>query len=357
MTAASASHPSRGRAVLLGWATLVGFCDLQGQQQPMVRASLEPQGKIWVGQKVTLVIQVLAPGFFASVVIFDLSDEEGLLLIPPVEHPLVSSETIGDTSYTVQRHELGAVSTRGGQRTIPSFAARFAFRRNPLDSEVIAAAVQTPPVEFTVSLPPGVTHAGTLVSARELSARETWQPDPAAAQPKAGDAFVRTITFEAPDVPAMLFPPFPAGRINGLGIYRGTPAVLDRADSSRRRGERRDRVTYVCERAGAFVVPAVRLTWWDIGAERLRRIDFPARTLSVAPDPKQAVGEESFPEDRHRVAKGWTVAGVTAVALIVAATRWRDKWLRQLAKVAAPFRPVHLEPLNPTSHRNRTPRP
>ncbi len=73
-------------------------------QEAKVRASLATNGTIWTGQKITLAVELLAPGYFDSAATFDLPDPKGVLLLPPTEHPVVSSETIDGVSYTVQRH-------------------------------------------------------------------------------------------------------------------------------------------------------------------------------------------------------------------------------------------------------------
>jgi hypothetical protein len=75
----------------------------------------------------------------------------------------------------------------------------------------------------------------------------------------------------------MAFPPFPAPQIDGLSIYRKDPEILDQSERGKLRGQRLDSITHVCQRAGHFVIPAVRLTWWDLDSKRLRTIDFPVR--------------------------------------------------------------------------------
>ena len=41
-------------------------------QEPKVRASIETKGELWVGQRVTLLVDLLAPGFFSGAAAFDL---------------------------------------------------------------------------------------------------------------------------------------------------------------------------------------------------------------------------------------------------------------------------------------------
>ncbi|MGC4017038.1 MAG: hypothetical protein QM755_21375 [Luteolibacter sp.] len=42
----------------------------------------------WVGQKVVIQVELLAPGYFAGAPVFDLPEVPGALLIPPVRLPL-----------------------------------------------------------------------------------------------------------------------------------------------------------------------------------------------------------------------------------------------------------------------------
>lgn len=328
------------------WLFLLVAWSPASAQDAEIRASLDTEGDVWVGQRITLVVELLAPGYFASAASFQLPDPGGILLIPPTDSPLVSSETVDDVSYTVQRHELSVFARRPGPRTIPPLTARFQFKRQPLDKDTVAATVTTQPLQFTAKVPPGAENLGALISARNLTAVESWKPEPGKA--KAGDAFTRTITFTAPDVPAMAFPPFTPGKIDGLGLYPKPPEVLDHSDRGDLTGERRDTITYVCQRPGQFVIPAAKLTWFDLDAKQLQTIDFPARTLDVAPNPAMTSAAASQTGTVTR--PGWRslfigVLGAFGVcALVLLLWKTRPFW-QHLADV---FRPVHLASLNPT---------
>ena len=311
-------------------------------QEAKVRASIETKGELWVGQRVTLLVELLAPGFFSGTAAFDLPTVPGLMIAPPEGSPIVASETIDAATYTVQRHELAVFSRRAGEQTIPPITVRFRFKQNPLDKDSIAAEAKTEPVPFRVKLPPGAEKLGSLISARNLKVEEVWTPEPGRA--KAGDAVTRTITFIAPEVPAMALPPFPADKIEGLGIYPKPPEVLDESNRGNLTGKRRDTIIYLCQRAGDFTIPAVRLTWFDLDAQKLQTIDFPARHLSVSPNPALS----STATDK-KIFILWTalywLLGVAIVASIV--TFCRGYWMPWLARALDSWRPVHLQPLNP----------
>ena len=324
---------------------ILAFICTASAQEAQVRATLKVQGDVWVGQRVILVLELLAPGFFSSAPSFDLPDPQGLLLVPPSESPVLGSETINGNSYTVQRHELSVFAQRPGEWTIPPLTVRFSFKRNPMDKTSVSATVATEPIRFTAKLPPGAEKLGTVLSARNLTAVESWKPEPGKA--KAGDAFTRTITFSAPDIPGMAFPPFPTPPIDGLGIYPKTPEILDQSDRGRLSGERHDIITYICQRPGHFVIPAARLTWWDLDANQLRTVDFPARTFDVSPNPAMEAASAT-PASIHRSVLRWLVPMLITI-LLIALTLWRNKLRRTFRCWLAPWRPIHLQPLNPRS--------
>jgi hypothetical protein len=313
-------------------------------QEPKVRDSMDLSGGCWIGQRVTFVVELMAPGFFSGAASFDLPDPPGLLLIPPTSSPILSSEEIGGTSYTVQRYELFVVARRGGEQTVPPIAVRFHFKRHPLDKEAAAGELTTEPVIFAVKIPPGAESLESIISARNLTAVETWKPEPG--KSKAGDAFTRTITQSAPDVPAMAFPPFPIGKVDGLGMYPKPPEVADQVDHGESTGRRQDTITYVCQRPGQFVVPAAQLSWFDIDAKKIRVIEFPARTFDVAANPRIGAAVPQA-QDSHILAELlWVIGGAGAVIMVAAicAVLIRRYW----SQWSAPFRPVHLSPLNPS---------
>jgi len=319
-------------------------------QEPRIRAHLQLPDTLWTGQKVTLVVELLAPGYFAGAASYELPDPAGLILFPPAEHPVVSGQTIDGTYFVVQRHELAVYPSTAGPHTIPPISVRIAYKRAPLDHDSISATLTTRALNLTVAAPPGTAGLGQVISARDLRVVEEWKPEPGSTTIKAGDAFTRTITFTAPEVPGMVFPPFPAGKVDGLRLYPKAPALLDRTGrAGGLDGGRRDTVVYVCERPGTFVIPAVRLTWWDLAAQQVRTADLPARTLTVIANPALAAAVAATPAPRAgwRDESWWWLGGGVAL-LVLLGMAARSPGLREAGqRLVAPLRPVHLQSLNP----------
>jgi hypothetical protein len=268
--------------------------------------------------------------------------------MPPTSHPSVSSEMIDGTQYSVQRHRLTVWPTRAGEQTVPAITARFAFKRNPLDTDEASASVTTEALPFSVQLPPGADNLGTIISARDLTTDERWDNEPGSDSILAGTAFKRTITFTAPDIPGMVLPPFPAEPIDGLGVY-SKQQLLDQSDRGSATGVRQQVITYVCQQPGQYTIPAVRFTWFDIDANELQTIDFPARTLNVIANPAMATADpaaaaSAAAESGRQL--GLLAALLSMLVLILMAVK-SPRFRKQLSRAVLPFRPIHLQPLHP----------
>src|SRR5262249_31350994 len=156
-----------------------------------VRASIATKDDIWVGQRVTLVVELLAPGTFASAPAFDLPQVPGVILVPPEGSPVIGTEDADGTTYTTQRHELACYAQRGGSIEIPGFSIRFesseAFGRPAVEQRVT-----TDPVSFTAKMPQGTEGLATVITTHDLKVEENWDPQPGNGPAKPGDAFTRT---------------------------------------------------------------------------------------------------------------------------------------------------------------------
>ncbi len=309
-----------------------------------VRASLDPGGDVWVGQRMPLVVELLVPGYFSGSPAFDLPRVPGLLILPPAESPTVGSEQEDGITYAVQRHELTVFSRRPGMIAIPPFEIRFSIKRQPLDKESVEQAVKTTAIAFTAKPPPGSQPGESLITSGDLMVKESWKPEPAA-HAKAGNAFVRTIVWTASDVPGMAFPPFDAGNIDGLGIYPGDPLVNDTSGRGVLHGERRDKVTYVCKTGGHFVIPELTLRWWDLREKEIKQVVFPARSFDVAVPPvppvPMTVRVTRLFRDHWPVMLG-SLAGVAVFALAIRHAR------ESIVGFLKRLLPRHLTPLNPS---------
>lgn len=316
-------------------------------QEPKVRSALSSKAPFYAGQKLTLVVELLAPGYFASAATFDIQDPQGLLIMPPLGSPVVSTETLDDVAYTVQRHELSVLAPQAGDHVVPPLTVRFQYKRAPLDKDSVPASLHTPEVKFQTTQPPGTEGIAQIISARELTVVEEWKPAPGAKPAKAGDAFTRTITYTARDMPGMMFPPFPSDKIEGIAIYPKEPEVMDHSERGDLLGKRVDTLTYMLQQPGQYTLPGAKFSWWDLDASALRTIELPAHVIQVAPNPAlasaQSAPEPIAPSHWSTPVKVTAAALACFVVLIAASHRLRQ----QIAAGYRLFLPVRLQPLNP----------
>ena len=160
-----------------------------------MRSSLVKPGPVWVGQRVTLKVELLTTTFFAGAPVFQLPTIPQALLMQIEDHPVLGTEQVDDTTYNVQRHELSLFMLRPGVYTVPPFTIRFAsalrYGEPPVEHQLTTQAIQV-----EARMPPGAEHLPSLISTRALRVTQTWQPQPE--QAHLGDAFTRTITLSAP---------------------------------------------------------------------------------------------------------------------------------------------------------------
>jgi hypothetical protein len=274
----------------------------------LMRSSLMTPGPVWVRQRVAIKVELLTTTFFSGAPVFELPTLPQAILMQVEDRPVLGSEQIDGSTYNVQQHELALFVLQPGVYEVPPFLVRFAstprFGESPVEHRLTTQALQV-----EVRLPPGAEHLPGLTASRALHLTQTWQPEPGKVA-RLGDAFRRTITLTAPDVPGMVLPPLPLAKVDGLAVYPQPPVVQDQVERGAFTGQRTRTATYVCERPGVVTLPALRLPWWDVEHQTLVQATLPALTLEIV-----AV-------NRWRP---WWVVGVGLVLVTGAAVGWRQR--------------------------------
>ena len=198
------------------------------------------------------------------------------------DHPTLGTEVVGGATYVIAQHDLALFAMRPGRYDIPSFTVRFASANAP-GEQPVEHRLTTPPLRIEARLPPGAEHLPSLISTSAMTVSEPWKPEPK--EPRVGDAFTRTVTRSAPDVPAMAFPPLPVTDLDRLAVYPKPPVMQDHSERGTFTGTRVDSITYVCERPGTVTVPALEFPWWNVRTQTLEKIMLPAVSLDVGHAP------------------------------------------------------------------------
>ena len=245
----------------------------------LIRSSLTKPGPVWVGERVAITVELLTTAFFSGAPVFQLPTIPQAILMQLEDRPVLSTEQIDDITYNVQQHELALFARQPGVYEVPPFTVRFASVPR-FGEPAVEHRLSTQAMRVEVRLPPGAENLPGLISTHQLQVTQTWQPQPKKGA-RLGNAFTRTITLTAPDVPGMVFPPLPLAKVEGLAVYPQPPVVQDQVERGVFTGQRTQTVTYVCERPGSVTLPTLVIPWWDVEQQTLMQATLPALTLEV----------------------------------------------------------------------------
>lgn len=290
----------------------------------ILRTSIGTEGTLWLGQRVILNVDVLVEDGWAQIVKFHELRASGVIIVRFETQGTRHSDSVGGRSYSGQRYSFSVFPQTGGEVTVPSVLVDVETKTWGADGATGTARLTTPPVSFTVRVPPGAGSISGLVTTSSLTASQRWEPEPDSL--KVGFALTRTVSVAASDVSGMAFPPLDHREIEGVAIYPGEPTLQDEFVRGSLSGSREDVVTYVFEREGAVTLPDVVVHWWNPETRRLKEIRLPGMTLDIAAGvPVVSEVEEAADGDMGgRGARNWFPATIAVVlAGLLAIIFWR----------------------------------
>jgi hypothetical protein len=313
--------------------------------QPILRATLKPDS-VPVGSPVTLEITVLGPNYLTAPPAFPDIELANAITRPLGSGTNMSEEHQGTTyagvlrEYAIYPQEAGAYAITGRSVTV-TYAID-----PPRSSPPVTVAV--PDLAFTATVPAGAEDLDPFLASTKLTLRQTLEPQPGAL--KVGDSITRSITVAAADLPAMLLPPLRFAAIDGMSAYPDQPKLEDKAGArgGPSTGTRVDRATYMLERSGTYVLPAIEIGWWNVDAQRVETARAEAVTLVVQPNPalaQAAATDDTASPPGHALLEAvrrfwpWLVAGV----VLLGALAWlAPRMVRTVAAWNAARRRRHL---------------
>lgn len=244
-----------------------------------IRNKLADESKIWVGQKVTFQVDLLARSFFSGTAVFDLPRIPGAIVMKAEGSPVVSSENIEGQNWNIQTHSFYVYPQRPGGFEIPSFPVRFSVTSEP-GKPATSQRQKTEPMAFAANMPPGAEGQSLLISTSELVVEEEWKPpisDNGAMDLTVGDAVERKITLRARDVPGMVLPSMRMPDQKGVSVYQHPASVRDQGNRGETPGfASKPSPTFVRKRARFFCrespFPGGISNWKNFTARRWIRL-------------------------------------------------------------------------------------
>ena len=283
----SRSKPGILRQLALGALLWLAACsqaaaattvaELQAAGRLQIAASLTPRSNTVPGQKMTLTLTIATDRWFSGGTRLSLPEVPGLVILQTEQFASNASELRGGSNWVIQRWTLDVYPQRAGSFEIPPVGAR--VRVNSADGDV-DGVLSSPALQFDVTLPPALEGLQQWVAAPTFSVDQ--QFDRSLEELRAGDAFTRVVTFEASDVMAMMLPSLAAADDTpGLAAYPAPPTLQNSNNRGQTLASRTERINYVVEAEGRYLLEAQDYYWWDTTRRELRLLSLPAVEIAV----------------------------------------------------------------------------
>lgn len=318
-----------------------------------VRSSLVPGSGSVPGQKLTLVLETATDTWFTGGTRISIPEVPGLIILQTEQFATNASESRAGITWVVQRWSLDLYPQRAGAFTVGPIALE--VQVNAGAEGTARGEVLAPAVSFSVALPEALKQAQFWVAAPAFTATQSFDRELGGLIP--GDAFERTVRFQASEVLAMMLPTFTEPDLEGLAAYPAPPQLANSSNRGEARALRTQTVSYVAEAPGKYLLPAQDFFWWDTREGELRVVTLMATEVLVEGD-EVAKRQRAEPVLNPRQ---WAVLAASALlVLAVAALLWRFRphrgpgplpapllrlW-RQLLELRKPALPSRLNPGN-----------
>jgi hypothetical protein len=135
------------------------------------------------------------------------------------------------------------------------------------------------PITINVLPKPASVTAETWLPAQRLTLQESWSTAPE--NLRVGESATRTIQILGEGLQGAQLPPILFTPIDGLKYYPDQPQISEREIPSGLEGVRQDSAAVVPTRPGTFVIPEIRIPWWDTQTDQLQYAVLPEREITI----------------------------------------------------------------------------
>ena len=349
-----------GVILLVFWTPLLAQETVDTARPPdvQVRAYIEPEDGLYVGQLARLWVEVSSTAQFGDAPRYEDLKLSGAIVLMPDQFGVNFSKTERGLSYTGQRQRFVIIPQRDGTFSVPRLSVTVNLKDGTTELEPVR--VQTEALEFAATFPPGAEELGQVLTTSNMTVEETYDRDTQGL--KVGDAIVRTVRMRAEDTFALAMPVIEFAEVEGTRVYPAKPGLTDQTNRGQYSGERVESATYVFEKDGIAQLPEIKVQWWNPDSKGLEEKILPAVSLAIAVNPDAAKHDPPLPADQSlfQLAKqitndglqwlgrnmSWLTLSAVAVYFLVLAWRryqpllaqkWQDWRLRRLNSEAHYF--------------------
>jgi hypothetical protein len=248
--------------------------------EPILRTGIVPLHVV-VGQKTTLWLELLAPNYLTRPPV--LPDFQVRNAVTRRLQSLNLNERHDDQTYAGVRFEFAIYPQEAGTYAVADQSISLTYAAEPPKTR--QATLSLPRLEFSAFIPGSAAQLDPFLAATSLTIEQPvhYSSD----QPRVGDSLTRTISIRADGPPSMLLPPTAFASLDGLVLYLAPPSLQDRVDSrsATLSATRVDAATYLLEKPGDYLLPAIAIRWWNLQAERIETAQVDTIELHVLDNP------------------------------------------------------------------------
>ncbi|MBL4600046.1 MAG: BatD family protein [Rhizobiaceae bacterium] len=267
--------------------------------EPEIRAFLEPDSDIYVGQLIRLWIEISTPTRFSKAPNYPELLIDGAIVLLPDQFGVNTSSSQGGKTRVGQRQRYAIIPQHEGTFIVPPIKIPFGIMINGKASDPII--LQTKPLELTAAFPPGMENAKQILSTKEFSINETY--DRETTDLKVGDAITRTVTLHGENTFALALPTLNFEPVKGTRIYLAQSVLTNKTNRGQYSGTRIDAGTYVLEQAGDVVLPEIKVQWWNPESKTIESTLLPSLEFQVAKNPNFQNPGSISPESKNLAEK------------------------------------------------------
>lgn len=250
--------------------------------QPTIRAYVEPENGILVGQTVRFWVEIISPNPFSKVPQFPDLQIEGAIAFLPEQLGVNFSSNEHGVSMVGNRQRYVIIPQRGGTLRIPGVAVSFDTLGE--GGALLHSDLETDPIEVTAEIPPGMEGFDQILTTEKLTVTESYDRETDGL--KVGDAITRVITLTGQDTFALALPKVEFAEVPGARVYAATPEMTDKTNRGQYSATRISSATYVLEQAGNLLLPGIEVIWFDPVKKTLKTSVLPELGFDVAENPE-----------------------------------------------------------------------
>ena len=188
------------------------------------------------------------------------------------------------------------------------------FSLDPFAPRPRPIVIRSAPVALAVRPIPAAFSGERWLPAARLNIQEQWSTDPALL--KQGEAATRALTLEAGGLAASQLPALDSALPDSFKTYPDQPEFEEANDRRGLVGTRREKMAVIPLAAGEFILPAIRIPWWNTETDRPEVAELTARRVKVQAAAPAPAGpqDEPAPAGQAEAAPGAAGSGAGAGA-------------------------------------------